>query len=346
MRLPLPRRVLSGSVRRILPAVLLLHAGWSGRAADEGITGVSNPGRVVCARDDAGRTWCTRADAEGRFRITRAESKPGTGRGALPGAGAFRVYTVDCPAAGQTVDRGGKRRDGGAWLDVRCVPDGCVAAPAGLIAWFPFDAREGGTADDFAGGSPLRLRGAEHGTGRVLGGLALEGRNAYAAGAEDRNLGTGDFSIAFWLRLDEPNAIRSRFRSLLDKREWQPIRGYHVAMHGDDPLLQVADGAGYHNYHSGISAPLSDGKWHHLAVTVQRASAAGVRWYVDGRPAGRVGDARYHPRSLRNAVPLFVGGHSASGPSEIDGAMDELMILDRVLSPAEIATIQSRHVCR
>jgi hypothetical protein len=228
-------------------------------------------------------------------------------------------------------------------------PDGCVAPPAGLLAWYRFDEAGWHTAADHpnaAPASPLRLYGAGGGTGRVLGGLELAGGIAYARGAADKNVGTDDFSIAFWLRLH--GGPDNRFRSLLDKRDERPIRGYHLAMHGDQPVLQMADGRGYgyFNYHAGIPPGLMDGEWHHLAVTVRRASPAGVRWYVDGRAAGVAGNATYHTGSLDSRAPLLVGSQSFSGPTLIGGAVDELMILTRVLTPAEVSALYTRHACR
>jgi hypothetical protein len=226
-------------------------------------------------------------------------------------------------------------------------PDGCMAAPAGMLAWYSFDETAGQMAADrpnAARASRLRLYGAAGGAGRVLGGLALAGENAYARGAADKNVGTGDFSIALWLRLD--GGAHHRFRSMLDKRDGGPIRGYHLALHGDQPVLQMADGRGYFNYHAAIPPGLADGKWHHLAVTVRRTSPNGVRWYVDGRAAGAAGNATHHPRSLDSTTPLLVGAHSFSGPDRIDGAVDELMILTRVLAPEEVSALYTRHACR
>lgn len=226
-------------------------------------------------------------------------------------------------------------------------PDGCMAAPAGLLAWYSFDETAGQMAADHPNAAPasrLRLYGAAGGAGRVLGGLELAGQNAYAKGAADKNVGTEDFSIALWLRLE--GGPDRGFRSVLDKRDAGPIRGYHLAMHGDQPVLQMADGRGYFNYHAGIPPGLMDGEWHHLAVTVRRTSPDGVRWYVDGRAAGTAGNATHHPRSLDSTAPLLVGSHSFYGPDTIGGAVDELMILRRVLDPEEVAALYTRHACR
>jgi hypothetical protein len=311
---------------------------------DAGIAGVSNANSIVCARDAAGTTWCVRADAAGAFRITRADVPPGTGTGDLPAQGQFIVYNVDCRGAGRPVDRSGAQRNGGDWLDVRCTPDGCVAPPSGLLAWYRFDETAGDSVADYASAaapSTLRVQGwAARVPGRVLGGLELLDRNAYAAGGADKNLGTGDFSIAVWLR----HGFEGSFSTVLDKRDGNPIRGYHIHLFGNEPLIQLAVAGGWFNYYAGFRM-ISDGQWHHLVVTVQRASSTGVRWYYDGVPIGVVSDPTGRQGSLDSASPLLVGRNSLAD-SGLVGAVDELQIVNRVLTPAEISTLYARHSCR
>ena len=351
----------SHRVRGFAAAVLLLSAGCgegtptvSGQPrqppvapgtpqADAGIAGISNAGSTVCARDGAGATWCTRADTAGAFRITRAEVEPGTGTGLLPVQGELVVFNVDCGASGKTVDRSGPQRNGGDWLDVRCTLAGCVAPPSGLLAWYRFDEALGDTVADHADAAPrstLRLHGpAAHVPGRVLRAVQFTTRTAYASGGADKNVGTGDFSIALWIR----NGPDGAFSTLLDKRDSNPLRGYHMILYNGEPLIQLADagenGSSY-NYHAGFRVAW-DEQWHHLVVTVERASPSGVRWYYDGLPAGVVGDPTGRQGSLSSARALTVGWGSG-----YMGSVDELQIVNRVLAPAEIATLYARPSCR
>jgi hypothetical protein len=348
------------AARAAAAAMVLLSGGCRGESPtqqqpqplpDPGIAGVSNANSTVCARDGAGTTWCTRADATGAFWITRADAAPGTATGNLPRQGQFTVYNVDCLGVAKTVDRSGPQPNGGAWLDVRCTPDGCVAPPTGLLAWYRFDEIGGDTVADFGNAAPsaaLGLHGqAAHVPGRVLGGLQLSYNDGYAQGSAATNLGTGDFSIAVWLRGDP--APGWAFSTLLDKRDndGSALRGYHMVVDDYEPLIQLADGGaygGWYNYHAGFRvAP--DGEWHFLVVTVQRASDTGLRWYYDGVPAGDVADPTARQGSLSSTSPLLVGRHSFYG-SGFSGAVDELQIVNRVLSPAEIATLYTRHSCR
>ena len=315
---------------------------------DVGIRGVSDPYSIVCARDAAGTTWCSVASATGAFQIVESTTTPGTGIGSLPAQGQFQVYNVACPSRGLQVDRSGAQRNGGDWLDVRCV--GCVAPPAGLLAWYRFDEPAGDTVADYpnaAAPSPLRL----HGTttripGKWFGGLDFPLEQGYAQGSAARNLGTGDFSIALWLRLDADDV--PGFSTLLDKRhEDAGMHGYHIAFFGTEPLIQLADGGdngGWYNYHANFSMA-ADGEWHFLVVTVDRDSPSGVRWYYDGVPVGNVGDPTGRQGSLDSTAPLLVGRHAFFG-SGFSGALDELQIVNRVLPPEEITARYQQPSCR
>jgi len=345
------------TLRTLAVAALLVHAACGDAPTaqtppppDAGVAGVSNPGSTVCARDAAGVTWCSVADAAGNFRITRAEAAPGTGTGTLPIAGVLTVYNPDCQGAGKAVDRGGAQRNGGDWLDVHCRPDGCAAALPGLLAWYPFDdAGADFTADqpNAAPASALALHGVTRESGRVLGGLRFSG-SGWAEGAAGKNVGTGDFSIALWLRVNPNDA--GAIISVLDKRVLSPYRGYHLALYFGEPLLQLADGAPpgeWTNYHSAIDAGrVADGAWHFVVVTVERAPNPAVRWYLDGATAGFVGNPFGRPGSLDSDSPLVLGRRSFSSDGWMTGMLDELQIATRVLTPAEVSALYTRHTCR
>lgn len=219
---------------------------------------------------------------------------------------------------------------------------------AGVLAWYPFDEAAGDVAADFANAAPrsdLQLVGAAHVAGKVGGGIGV-GPGAYATGGADKNVGTGDFSIAFWIRLDP---IQSAYVMILDKRVENPYRGYHMLVENGEPLIQLADGGaygGWYNYYSGIAGgALRDGEWHFLAVTVQRASSQGIRWYLDGAPAGQVGDPTPRQGSLSNDAPLLVGRHAFHGEGS-PAALDELQIFDHALTPGEVSVLLERHLYR
>ncbi|MBV9772490.1 MAG: LamG domain-containing protein [Gemmatimonadetes bacterium] len=174
--------------------------------------------------------------------------------------------------------------------------------------------------------------------------MRFNGDSMYGEGGTDKNLGTGDFSIAFWVRI--PSRDNYGEVVVLDKRVQNPYRGYHLVIRDGSPLIQLADGGpwnGWYNYDSEIPAwAILDEEWHFLVVTVQRASRQGIRWYLDGIPAGLAKDPTDRQGSLSNEAPLLVGRHAFSISSS-PGELDELQILNRVLSPNEVSTQFTRY---
>jgi ferric-dicitrate binding protein FerR (iron transport regulator) len=106
------------------------------------------------------------------------------------------------------------------------------------------------------------------------------------------------------------------------------------------------------------SAPLRDGRWHHVAVVFSpRQKAEGalqIRQYVDGRLDGST--ARRSVKRGRNAAHkdaatsmsdevLWIGRNLAGSDSaaHFRGALDEVFIADRALSPPEIRHLMKQN---
>ena len=107
------------------------------------------------------------------------------------------------------------------------------------------------------------------------------------------------------------------------------------------------------------TTPLRDGRWHHLAVVFspkQKADAAPqIRQYVDGRLDGlalRRNGKRARGTLAEDAVPagsaeeaLWIGRGLGGRESaeHFRGAMDELFVADRVLTPPEIRHLMTHN---
>ena len=107
------------------------------------------------------------------------------------------------------------------------------------------------------------------------------------------------------------------------------------------------------------SAPLRDGRWHHLAVVFspkQKAEGAmQIRQYVDGRldglsarrnaKRGRGGSAAGRETAGAPEDMLWIGRNPAGHESaaHFRGALDELFIADRALTPPEIRHLMTQN---
>ncbi len=90
---------------------------------------------------------------------------------------------------------------------------------------------------------------------------------------------------------------------------------------------------------------IRQGKWHQLTVTYDgSASAAGLRFYVDGEPeeTETISDSLSGP--IHNDRPLGAGDKAVGPPFR--GGLDGMRVYDRVLSPSEASNLAGDHPVR
>ncbi len=217
------------------------------------------------------------------------------------------------------------------------------------IATYTFSESNGYTIVDDA---HANHGGISRNVGRVAGpvGKAIRIHNAstvYIPNAPQLNVGTGDFSIALWIRTDGDSGVKRIF----DKRiRSSTLLGYHMYLWDGDLGFQLADGRGEipkckwdnatpqcTNFTS--NAFVADGKWHHVVVTVDRDQVNGMKFYIDGSnvaqfdPTGRQG-------SLDNNaswnMPLAMDAKGL--PLDVD----EFHIFDHVISAETIRSLHAQ----
>ena len=246
------------------------------------------------------------------------------------------------------------------------TPAACVPPPnTTMVGWYTFDDPNGSTkAENLASGNAGAVStGAMFVPGLIGNALHFDGSTTYVdtpssivtnfgpgvtttqACTGDDSTCAGDFSIDVWIKL--PTDLDNSVKTILDKRSGSApnIRGYSFALSYKRLILQLADGGpngGYTNYASVPIDTLTDGNWHHIAVSVTRTLPNGIRWYHNGvallgqeiNPTDRQG-------SLINNSPLRIGANTADSAFDnfFRGDMDELQIFNRALSATEIGSI-------
>lgn len=218
-----------------------------------------------------------------------------------------------------------------------------ITAPPGLVAWWPLD----GNAKDVAGGHTGILVGDwSFKRGWVGEGAMLAGPRSgiYVHDSPDLNFGPGvDFSIEAWIR---PLDAQTSFgvMDIVDKREVHDLfrsHGYELDVRDGKLSFQMADSlkASYLSWDR-VGLDLRDGKWHHVAVTVERASTTGAKLYVDGRVIGTF-DPTPAQGDLTTDQPLIIGLHPSypNYDGNFRGGIDEISLYKRALSPKEIEGI-------
>ncbi len=224
----------------------------------------------------------------------------------------------------------------------------CTPVPADVAAWWPLNETAGTSSSELvAGNSGAHVNGPTPIAGRVRGALDFDGADDHVAvpDAPALDVSTGDFSLDLWVRTTGDSGVVT----LLDKRTEDPggVIGYSLFLSGGLLGFQLAEGGGSSicstspsasctNYISG--APVANGQWRFVAVTVDRDQAAGGVFYVDGVPVGTF-DPTIRPGSLSNASSLYLARRSLSAVAFLDGALDEVELFQRALDATEIATL-------
>jgi hypothetical protein len=216
-----------------------------------------------------------------------------------------------------------------------------VALAGGLLGYWRFDDGGGSPqARDLSGnGNDCTLRRMDPGNGWTdgpLGGaLSLGGSGWLACGHNDGpGRATGELTVALWVRRA---GERRRVQALVSRQLDRDSRDlFHFGFRDDLLILQSAA------WHVTLAVPYSypSGRWVHVAGVLGRDRRA--RIYLDGREvkSKRTG----LPPTERASTPLIIGGgvnaaDQVSVGERFEGALDELLVYDRALSPDELAAL-------
>ncbi len=220
-------------------------------------------------------------------------------------------------------------------VEVTCS-NRCALPPRKMVAWFPFDEPSGSTAYDIAWGNNGVYSGAATTAGMVQAARSFDGINDYVRvpNAAQLNFGTSNFSIDLWMRTTDSGGGVS---VMVEKRS-NPTRGYSLYLYNGQPGFQLADGAGFFNWNT--TTNVADGAWHHIAVTVDRSSTTGVKFYIDGAFV-QAYDPTPYSGNTTNASPLWIGVREPAlgGGGYFEGDLDEIELFSQVLTPQAIASI-------
>ncbi len=213
-------------------------------------------------------------------------------------------------------------------------------APAeGLVVHYALD----GHADDAAGWSCL-FDGFR--SGRFVDGAAAYGPGKVGRAARfdgKRYLDAGDvadfgffdkFTLAAWINPEgRTGTVLSRMTDT-DRAD-----GYSLHLEGGKLQVNLVKRWLDDAIRVETEATLAPGHWHHVAATYDGSrTAAGVKVYIDGRPAKLKVHLDDLNQSFRTKEPLRIG--AGGGPSSrFRGAIADVRVHDRVLPAGEVAML-------
>ncbi|MEZ5299945.1 MAG: DUF1549 domain-containing protein [Verrucomicrobiales bacterium] len=227
-----------------------------------------------------------------------------------------------------------------AWLKAGAEPK---ADPAGMIGFFPFDARNGDQLENTAGdkkpATTNNNNSIAEGEGRGGGALVLTGDDAV-------NLPVGNFprwqpfSVALWIKAPskmERAVIFHRSRAWTDAAS----RGYELLLKDGRLAWSLIHFWPGNAISIRADEPVAPGEWTHVAATYDGSSrASGLRLYINGKPAAAAVDMD----NLYKEITGGGGDNIAIGERFRDrgfkgGMVDEFAVFDRELTAPEAAAL-------
>jgi cysteine-rich repeat protein len=214
----------------------------------------------------------------------------------------------------------------------------CEFNKTGLIGWYPLESNANDliNQNNGAGFGGLSFVG-----GKIGQGISFNGTTGYVEVNDNQNLqlAVRGFSLAFWV-----NGIDSAAGQLLLGKgaENGAESGFKIVSDSDKKIhLAIGDGSRMVN---SAQVDLAISGWHFVAFTVNRDSGRGLKAYLDGRLVGET-----DPTSLRGGDISAVGKKLTFGGRQtganLAGALDEIRIYSRALSPSEIMKLSTNYYC-
>jgi hypothetical protein len=207
----------------------------------------------------------------------------------------------------------------------------------GRMAHLRLDEKSGTIAADASGSgnAGTLLNGPVWIAGKSLGALSFDGVNDFVRIPHQASLDLYPMSISLWMRTGDAGT-----RGLVSKYVSGSLNGYQLFLKSGgicgsffkSASRYVGDGTG-----CAVAAPgaFNDNLWHHLALVVD---SGGGRIYVDGT----LRDSK--PWSGSPGLPtttqdVWLGRHPSSLQPYLAGALDDVRIYGRGLSPVEVGAL-------
>jgi uncharacterized repeat protein (TIGR03803 family) len=230
----------------------------------------------------------------------------------------------------------------------------CTAPPSGMVLWLTLDETVGDTCLNSAGyNNGLRYEGnvlatsangPTHNLGQYVGNsLCFDGTGdkVVVTNYPAIDFANNNFSMDAWVKWDGGNPTN---QVLLDHRYVSRnnlVYGYHWFIANGKPGVQLAAGGNVNGpFNNFIAAkPLAPNVWTHLAVTAQRGSTTGLKFYVNGTLSDTFSLTGVAGSLSNNPVNLWIGASPLAGNVPFNGCLDEIELFDQALLPYEIYDI-------
>lgn len=212
----------------------------------------------------------------------------------------------------------------------KCAPVNCVEPPNGLVSWF---AGEQNSLDSKSNNHGTLQNGATHANGKVGRAFSFDGADDHVSVPNSTSLDViGDqLTLEAWVN---PTTV-SGDRQILSMASSTGIpngRKYGLFIQNGFLGFEVRTANGYYGTMPTTGA-ITPGVWTHVAGVYNGSQ---VTWYVNGVSAG---SSPLTGNIVSNGGNFTIGQFAVAGASSFQGAIDEVGVYNRELSPTELMSI-------
>ncbi len=201
----------------------------------------------------------------------------------------------------------------------------------GLVAYWKLDELSVRAALDSSGNghNGLLVNGPSWGDGKFNRGLVFDGMDDYmdVGHSGGLNFGTGDFSIAFWIK-----ASYGGFHNIVRKGYGSGKSHFAVALRTNGILQTELDDGTQIVVSNDDGTVIDDDRWHHVVVNFDRDGL--MTRYIDGKPDGSAVNIA-GIGNINSPANLFISGQSDYS----NGTLDDIRLYNRVLTISEVQDI-------
>ena len=232
----------------------------------------------------------------------------------------------------------------GLMIAVRVPAQDCVPAPAGLVGWWPGD----GGANDIAGTNQGTLQGgATANIGGVVGSaFGFDGTNGFVQIPDSPALHPTNLTIEAWVRFDSLDSAGSggsfageQYVVFKQNSRSNNFEGFFLGkgrLGSRDFFVFGVSSASGQAPELDSAATVTTDAWYHVAGV--RGSNF-IQLYVNGQLDGQTN--LDFPQDYGTNALYFGTSGQAYWDHKLNGALDEVSLYNRALSPGEIAAIYS-----
>lgn len=202
------------------------------------------------------------------------------------------------------------------------------------LVWYPLgphaaDRARGGARGTMHGSTPAMDR-----NGAPQGCLRFDGTDDYVEVPHSPGalqLGTHDFTLCAWVFTTD-SACDDDAPAVIVAKGNPPGSGFALSLECGKPCAFVGEVS--ENGCATVGGEISDGRWHHVGMV---RGGGNVFLYADGQMVHRYNSTE----SVNTDQPLTLAKHPLEERGFFDGRIDDLIILDRALSAAEMHSLAS-----